>query len=151
MNSRDEVEFRLALAAGFLQEAEQDIGLQRWRSCVDNAQLSAENAGKAVLALFGIPPKTHDPAKEMAALLRTSELPADVQEMVAGMLPDLLALGHAEHFMTDYGDETTYTLPWEIFTGESAADALEKARRALSSAREIIGLARSRETKAPST
>ncbi|MGQ9656007.1 MAG: HEPN domain-containing protein [Thermodesulfobacteriota bacterium] len=149
MNSRDELEFRLALAAGFLQEAEQDIGLQRWRSCVDNAQLAAENAGEAVLALFGIPPKTHEPAKEMAALLRKSELPADVQGMVGEMLPDLLTLGRAEHLMTDYGDETTYTLPWEIFTGESAREALEKARRALSSARGIIALARSRGPRPP--
>jgi len=148
VNSRDEVEFRLALAAGFLQEAEQDVGLQR-RSCVDNAQLAAENAGKAVLALFGIPPKTHEPAKEMATLLRTAGVTADVQGMVGRMLPDLLALGHAEHFMTDYGDETTYTLPWEIFTGESAGAALEKARRALSSAREIVAMARSREPRTP--
>jgi hypothetical protein len=30
--------------------------------CVDNAQLVTENAGKSVLAAFGIVPKTHDPA-----------------------------------------------------------------------------------------
>ena len=52
MNTPDEVRYRLGLAKGFLAEAEQDMTLQRWRSCVDNAQLAAENAGKAALALF---------------------------------------------------------------------------------------------------
>jgi hypothetical protein len=40
------------LAKGFQQEAEQDFQLQRWRSCVDNAQLSVENSGKAIIALI---------------------------------------------------------------------------------------------------
>jgi len=42
----DEVSYRLALAKGFLTEAEQDMTLERWRSCVDNSQLAVENAGK---------------------------------------------------------------------------------------------------------
>lgn len=45
MKASDEVAYRLALAAGFLAEAEQDVNLGRWRSCVDNAQLAAENGG----------------------------------------------------------------------------------------------------------
>jgi len=43
-----DVAYRLALVEGFLAEAEQDVGLERWRSCVNNAQLAVENAGKAV-------------------------------------------------------------------------------------------------------
>jgi len=70
--SRD-VDYRIALAVGFLREAEQDFTLERWRSCVDNAQLAVENAGKAALALFGIAPKTHDPARQLAAVLREQE------------------------------------------------------------------------------
>jgi HEPN domain-containing protein len=62
VRASDDVAYRLALAEGFLAEAEQDVGLGRWRSCVDNAQLAVENAGKAVLMWFGVPPKTHDPA-----------------------------------------------------------------------------------------
>ena len=44
VKARDEVSYRLALAEGFLAEAEQDLDLNRWRSCVDNAQLAVENA-----------------------------------------------------------------------------------------------------------
>jgi len=91
--------YRLALAEGFLAEAEQDVGLERWRSCVDNAQLAIENAGKAVLALFGVAPRTHDPAQQVAAVLRTQVLPAEIQEALRRTLPDLLALGSAEHFL----------------------------------------------------
>ncbi len=131
MNTPEEVKYRLALAKGFLVEAEQDMDLARWRSCVDNAQLTVENAGKTILALFGVTPKTHDPARPVAALLRNQALPEDVQKQMQRMLPDLLALGTTEHFLTDYGDETTYTLPWDLFTRESAIDALTAARRSL--------------------
>ena len=39
------------------------------------------------------------------------------------------ALGSTEHFLTDYGDEANYKLPWELFTEESAVDALSSAQR----------------------
>lgn len=135
MNGRDEVSYRVELAQGFLQEAEQDFGLERWRSCVDNAQLAVENSGKAVLGLFGAPPKTHDPAKEISAILRTREMPTEVRDTLLRMLPDLMALGAAEHFLTDYGDESTYTLPWELFTRDSASEALASARKSVEAAR----------------
>jgi HEPN domain-containing protein len=82
VRARDEVAYRLALAEGFLAEAEQDMELERWRSCVNNAQLVVENAGKAVLAWFGAVPKTHDPAQRIAALLRTQALPKTIQETI---------------------------------------------------------------------
>ena len=97
-----------------------------------------ENAGKALLALFGVTPKTHDPAREIAAILRSQPLPDVVEQELRRMLPDLLALGTAEHFLTDYGDEATYTLPWDLFTAESAEAALVAARRTLQSAQETI-------------
>jgi len=69
MNSHEDVEYRLKLSEGFLKEAEQDFSLKRWRSCVGNAQLSVENAGKAVLMLFGVSPKTHEPAKHLSLIV----------------------------------------------------------------------------------
>lgn len=103
--------------------------LKRWRSCVDNAQLAIENAGKAILALFGIAAKTHDPAQQLAAIVRKQQLPSPVEETIQQLLPELLALGAAEHFLTDYGDERTYTLPWDLFTRESATEALDSAQK----------------------
>lgn len=129
MNLPKHVTYRIALAEGFLREAEQDFTLKRWRSCVDNAQLSVENAGKAALALFGIVPKTHDPARQIAAILREQDLPENISELMQTMLPDLLVLGTEAHFLTDYGDEASYTLPWDLFTQQTAEDALQSARR----------------------
>lgn len=51
MQTGEEARYRMRLAAGFLEEARQDLELKRYRSCVDNSQLAAENAAKAVLAL----------------------------------------------------------------------------------------------------
>jgi HEPN domain-containing protein len=134
--------YRLGLAEGFLGEAEQDLALERWRSCVDNAQLAVENTGKVVLALFGVASKTHDPAQPVAVLLRDRGLPSAIDDLIRQMLPDLLALGSAEHFLTDYGDEATYTLPWSLFTRESAEDALTTAQHSVQLAKQIQDLVR---------
>jgi HEPN domain-containing protein len=138
VNAPDLVQYRLRLAEGFLKEAEQDFGLERWRSCVDNAQLATENAGKSVLALFGVVPKTHDPAQQIAQILRTQNLPLSRREAMEKMLPDLLALGSAEHFLTDHGDEVTFKLPWDLFDQSAATDALRAARCSIDGARSIF-------------
>ncbi len=137
MSASRDTAYRIALAAGFLVEAEQDLTLQRWRSCVDNAQLAVENAGKAALTLFGISPKTHDPARQIAAILREQAMPAGVTELLHAMLPDLLVLGTETHFLTDYGDEATHTLPWDLFTRQTAEDALQSAQRSVQRARTL--------------
>lgn len=138
MNSRDEVKYRLKLAQGFLKEAEEDFELKRWRSCVDNAQLAVENAGKAILSLFGVSPKTHEPAKYLARLIQSNTISQEIQEKIKDILPDFITLGVEDHFMTDYGDEATYTLPWDIFTQDSAQAALSSARLCTSKSKEII-------------
>ena len=50
-----EAEYRLALAEGFLREAEEDFRLERWRSCVDNAQITVENIGKMGMVQIVLP------------------------------------------------------------------------------------------------
>jgi len=52
MQVTEETRYRLRLAEGFLIEAQQDAGWERWRSCADNSQLAVENAAKAVLAML---------------------------------------------------------------------------------------------------
>jgi HEPN domain-containing protein len=138
MNSHEDVEYRLKLAKGFLAEAEHDFQLKRWRSCVDSSQLSVENAGKAILMLFGISPKTHEPAKHLARLIQDIELPGRIREEIRDVLPDFLTLGVEQHFMTDYGDESSYTLPWDMFTEESAQSALQSATQCTLSSEGIV-------------
>ena len=139
MNSREDVQYRLNLSSGFLREAEQDFQLGRWRSCVANAQLSVENAGKAVLMLFGVSTKTHEPAKHMAQLIKNPDVSKQAQDRIKDILPDFLLLGAEEHFMTDYGNESSYQLPWDLFDEESAGSALNAARKCKAGAEEIVG------------
>lgn len=138
MNSSGDVAYRLNLANGFLQEAEEDLQLKRWRSCVDNSQLSVENSGKAILMLFGVASKTHEPAKHLAHLIKNEQIPPQVRETLKKFLPDFLTLGVEEHFMTDYGDETSYKLPWDLFDQEAATTALESARKCKAAAAEVV-------------
>ncbi len=147
MNSRDDVVYRLNLAKGFLKEAEQDMSLGRWRSCVANAQLCAENSGKAVLMLFQIPGKTHQPGVQLAKLADEGDMPDDVRSAVGKLLPELATLGAEEHFMTDYGDEVSHTLPWDIYDKHSAGVALESARVCLSIASHIVDKTRNRRAQ----
>ena len=63
----------------------------------------------------------------MIALLRDDNLPIEINRVLKQMLPDLLSLGQREHILTDYGDEETYTLPWDLFTQDSAIEALNTA------------------------
>jgi HEPN domain-containing protein len=142
VNSSADVAYCLNLAKGFLREAEEDSQLERWRSCVDNSQLCVENSGKAILMLFGVSSKSHEPAKHLAQLIKNAQIPSHVRERLKEFLPDFLALGVEEHFMTDYGDETSYKLPWELFDRESAMTALESARRCKSAAEEVVELTR---------
>lgn len=147
MNSTEDVTYRLDLATGFLAEADQDFQLGRWRSCVDNAQLSVENAGKAILALVGVPGKTHEPARHVAELAEDEGLPAEIRGRIKEALPHLVSLGTEEHFMTDYGDEQSYTLPWDMFTDESAVAALEAARACLPISTDVVRMVREWRSK----
>ena len=74
MNSKRDTEFRLKLAAGFLMETEEDVRLSRWRSCVDNAQMAAENAAKAVIAMRGPVPKVHQLHRALSRLSKNALL-----------------------------------------------------------------------------
>ena len=65
-------------------------------------------------------------------------MPCD--KSLQSLLPELLALGSAEHFLTDYGDEATHTLPWDLFTEVSAAEALAAAQRSLQATRSALAV-----------
>jgi len=105
---------------------------------VSNGQLSVENSGKAILMIFGVSPKTHDPARHLAALVATGKVPAPLLPKIKEILPDLITLGFDQHVLTDYGDESSYALPWDIFDQESATMALHTAKEARSLADQIV-------------
>jgi len=131
VSSELDARYRLRLAMGFQQEAEQDFQLQRWRSCVDNAQLSVENFGKAIIALFEPAQKTRNPAIQLRELIKKNRVDAALLSDLNAMLDAFDEFGFAKHFMTDYGDEESYCDPWAIFGEKDTHKALETMRTCL--------------------
>ena len=131
------VEYRLKVARGFLEEARQDVTLGRWRSAVDNAQLTVENAAKSVLALAGPVGRTHNPALLLRRLLNDGIFAGKDGELVQHLAEHAEMLGADIHVQTDYGDEMGGRTPWELFDEEDARQALTRAEEAVSLAQTV--------------
>lgn len=138
MNASEQVSYRLKLAQGFFDEAGQDVDLKRWRSAMDNAQLSVENSSKAVLALLGPVGRTHNPAVQLREALRQGIFSGDNFTRVQQLAEQAELLGPDIHMQTDYGDEPGGHTPWELFNEPDARHALAVAEQAIQLAQEIV-------------
>lgn len=125
MHVTQEARYRLRLAEGFLNEARQDLTMQRWRACVDNSQLAAENAAKAVLALVGPVGATHEPSELLRRALLEQRFPVHAQAHIQRIAACAGQLGWHVHIETDYGDERNWKTPWELFGEPEARRALD--------------------------
>ena len=133
----DEARYRVRLAEGFLQEAQQDMTLQRWRSCVDNSQLSVENAAKAALALLGPVGRTHNPSALLRRALADNRYPQDSRVPVERLAECAELLGPDIHIESDYGNEASRQTPWELFGQDDAHQALGLAAEAVRLAQQL--------------
>ncbi len=137
MHFKSDAEYRKRLAKGFLIEARLNFEHQLWRSCVDNSQLSIENSGKMIVALFEPVEKSHNPSRQLKRILDQKRLGDIFKPQVEEIISILDLFGIEEHFMTDYGDEATRTDPWTLFDEEDATEALKMAERCYGLADEI--------------
>ncbi len=137
-NMKESVTFRLALARGFLDEAQQDFSLHRWRAAVSHAQLAVENALKAVVGVFLPVPKTHDPARVLLELIARQQIPPRWQKDVQQLAEMGKLLGPQLHVQTDYGDEFGGRLPWVLFGEEEAREALTTAEKILAGVEQLV-------------
>ncbi|MBS1254098.1 MAG: hypothetical protein MAG451_03154 [Anaerolineales bacterium] len=136
MISREDSAYRLLLARQYLDEAEQDLELRRWRSVVEGAQLAIENAAKTIVACFGPVPRSHDLADRLQAIA-DADIPEAMAEQVTDILPTVLAYGSALHIRASYGDEQTYRSPWELFGEGEARSGIAAARHCLTTAESV--------------
>jgi HEPN domain-containing protein len=138
MDSKEEAQYRLRLAEGYLREADVLVGASQWRACVSSAQLAVENSAKAVLALVGPLTKSHD----LSGLLLDAEDELGLTEESLRKLQRLAEcarlLGFREHIMTDYGDELAYRTPWEIYDEGRGKAALALATEAYEIAAHLV-------------
>jgi HEPN domain-containing protein len=135
---QEEASFRLKIAEGFLAESKQDVELKRWRSAVDNAQLSVENAAKAILGLVAPVGKTHNPAFPLRQALDSNLFPQQFKPDIEQIIELTEKLGFDVHVQTDYGDELGGLTPWELFDQEDAEEAVESAIKAVQLAQTLI-------------
>jgi len=139
MELHKDIKYRLDLAKGFLQEAEQDYLLQRWRAAVASSILVVENAGLAVLMLFGVSPFTHKPGRHLSQLISEGTLTKDAAALIEQLLPELDAYDSNEKMLVKYGDESTFRLPWELFGEKESVLAIEAARKCMRLSLEMAG------------
>ena len=140
MGSRKDVDYRLELARGFLNEAEQDYSLKRWRACVSSSILVLENTGLAVLMLFGVSPFTHKPGRHLSQLVTEGTVSKEVAALINQLLPKLEKYDSHEKMLAKYGNESSYQLPWELFNEEEGLTAIEAARKSVRVSSEIAEL-----------
>jgi HEPN domain-containing protein len=138
VKSLSSARYRFAIAQGFLDEARQDVDLQRWRSAVDNAQLAVENAAKTALALVGPVGRTHNPAVQLRQFMGEGVFPPEWQARVRQLAAQAELLGPDVHIQTDYGDEAEGRTPWELFKEVDARQALAIAEQAVALAEGMV-------------
>ncbi|MBV5303036.1 MAG: hypothetical protein JZU70_02370 [Chlorobium sp.] len=139
MELHKDIEYRLELAKGFLQEAEQDYSFQRWRACISSSILVVENAGLAVLMLFGVSPFTHKPGMHLSQLISEGTVTNDAAALIEQLLPELETYDSHEKMLVKYGDESTFRLPWELFGADEGVLAIEAARKCMRVSMEMAG------------
>ena len=140
MGSERDIEYRIELARGFLNESEQDFSLKRWRACVSGSILVLENTGLAVLMLFGVSPLTHKPGRHLSQLISEGTVTNEVAALIEQILPELEKYDSHEKMLAKYGDESSYQLPWKLFGEGEGALAIEAARKCMRLSSEMADL-----------
>ncbi|WP_076792281.1 HEPN domain-containing protein [Chlorobium sp. KB01] len=142
MESGKEIGYRFELARGFLEEAELDYSLKRWRTCVSHSILVIENTGLAILMLFGVSSLTHKPGLHLSRLISEGTVSEEIAALIEEILPDLQKYDSHLKMLAKYGDEAEFRLPWKIFDEEKGVAAIEAARKCMRVSTEIAELAK---------
>jgi len=135
LNPQSQVQYRVKLATRYLKEAEEAIKRKDYRNTVASSQLCAENAAKAIIALYRIPSWSHDPSHELLEVIQ--HLKPELRRL-AKELAEIARKLAPEHGRTTYGEPTRGLTPWDIYSEEDAIEALSMARRAWKSMKTIL-------------
>jgi Uncharacterized conserved protein related to C-terminal domain of eukaryotic chaperone, SACSIN len=131
----DEVRYRYKLAINYLRDANEAFNRGDWRDTVANAQLSAENAAKAVIAVYRVPSWSHDPSGELQELV--DRMPRELADLVIELANIAKRLA-PEHGRSTYGEPSMGLTPWDIYTQGDAENALGMAKRAVEIMKAIL-------------
>ena len=144
LNSKEEALYRLDLAKGYLERAEKAFAMRDFADTVAEAQLSVENAAKAVISCFQIPTWSHDHSEELLDVAKNNQLKiADL--LGSGFIRRLELLAERvhviapEHGRASYGDVERRIPPWSLYPEDDAQKALKYAREAWAVAKDFVG------------
>lgn len=137
MNSHEEYVRRMEMARGYFEEGEWAFSLGRWRIACASFQEACENAGKAVLSLYGVVPRTHEVHRPLAEAVQAGLVPEEDKDRVERIADLCQSLGAKEHILIAYGDEADKKSPWEVATRTRAESSREWAREALQLAEQL--------------
>ena len=126
----EEASYRLRLAGEHLRRAERSLKAGDWPMAVHFSQLAAENAAKALIAVFEVPARTHDPSDQLLGLL--DRLPVELVEVAHELAP--------EHARSTYGLPAEGLTPSDIYDRAYAEECVRKARRALGAAERALSV-----------
>jgi len=135
LNPGEEVMYRLALAREHLERARKRLRVEDWAGVVEAAQLSAENAAKAVIAHFHVPSWSHDPSRELQEIV--TQLPPALIGAALKLATIVRELA-PEHGISTYGVPQERLTPAQLYTREKAYNALKLAEDALEKATLIL-------------
>jgi len=127
----EEAAYRFRLGKGYFKEAEELLDGGLWRACAASCQLAVENACKAIVALFRPTVRTHKISELLLNLQDEEKLTTKESQGIEKLAEYAKLLGLKEHILTDYGDELTHKVPWEIYKEEHARRAMEIAADAV--------------------
>lgn len=92
----------------------------------------------SVFALFRPVVKTHEVSTLLLDLLAEEKFTGKEGQGIERLANYAKILELKEHILTDYGDELTYKVPWEIYKEEHTKRAIEIASDAVKIAEEIV-------------
>ena len=135
IDPKDEVYYRLSLAREHLEYAHKRMTIKDYPGVVMAAQLSIENAAKAVIAHVHVPSWTHDPSAELDEIANV--YPEEVRPLIK-RLSQISSHAAAEHGRTTYGIPWQRVTPSQLYGYKEAEEILNAATKALEIAVKIL-------------
>ncbi len=97
MKMPTDAEFRLKLANGYLERAEEHLQRREWDRVVGSAQEAVENAGKSILYHFRPIPNTHDVDKALRQLIERKIIAEPLRSRLNQDFDAFLDMGKEKH------------------------------------------------------
>ncbi|KPV65249.1 MAG: HEPN domain protein [Candidatus Bathyarchaeota archaeon BA1] len=130
------------MAREHLERARRALELKDYPACVGSSQLCAENAAKAVIAIYRIPSWSHDPSEELRQVIEEHqiEIESRIGEPVIRLfrLAEIAEILAPEHGRASYGEPIERRPPRAIYNEDKAINALNKADEAFKIADKAI-------------